>query len=136
MSAKVEMVKTHIEVENQHDMDAMLATLVDEDPVRDEVAGKLYRGVEEVAGRYQALWDAFPNFKVSPYAFIESDNAVAMQAMYTGTHHGTYNGYEPTGNSFELRIVVIFKFQDGKIESETIFLDYASQLRQLGIAEV
>ena len=32
--SKVEVVKTHIEVENQHDMEAMLATLVDEDPVR------------------------------------------------------------------------------------------------------
>ena len=134
--SKVDIVKTHIEVENRHDMEAMLATLVDDDPVREEVAGKTYRGRDAVAGRYQALWDAFPDFTVTPQLLVEDDNTVAMEAIYTGTHRGVFNGYQPTGNSFRLKIVVMFRFDGDQIASESIYLDYASQLRQLGIANL
>jgi steroid delta-isomerase-like uncharacterized protein len=135
-TSKVDVVKTHIEVENQHDMQAMLATLVDEDPVREEIAGKTYRGRDAVAGRYRALWDAFPDFTVTPQLFVEDGKSVAMEAVYTGTHRGVFNGYQPTGKSFRLKIVVMFKFDGDQIASESIYLDYASQLRQLGIANL
>jgi steroid delta-isomerase-like uncharacterized protein len=134
--SKVDVVKTHIEVENQHDMEAMLATLVDDDPVREEVAGKTYRGRDAVAGRYQALWDAFPDFTVTPQLFVENENTVAVEAIYTGTHRGMFNGYQPTGKSFKLKIIVMFKFDGDQIASESIYLDYAGQLRQLGIADL
>ncbi|MFL6823736.1 MAG: ketosteroid isomerase-related protein [Xanthobacteraceae bacterium] len=134
--SKVDVVKTHIEVENQHDMEAMLATLVDEDPVREEIAGKTFRGRDAVAGRYAALWEAFPDFTVTPQLFVEDENNVAMEAIYTGTHRGVFNGYPATGKSFRLKIVVIFRFDGSRIASESIYLDYASQLRQLGIADL
>jgi steroid delta-isomerase-like uncharacterized protein len=134
--SKVDVVKTHIEVENRHDMEAMLATLVDEDPVREEVAGKTFRGRDAVAGRYRALWDAFPDFTVTPQLFVEDEKTVAMEAIYTGTHRGVFNGYQPTGKSFRLKIIVMFKFDGDRIASESIYLDYAGQLRQLGIADL
>jgi steroid delta-isomerase-like uncharacterized protein len=134
--SRVDVVKTHIEVENRHDMEAMLATLVDEDPVREEIAGKTFRGRDAVAGRYGALWEAFPDFTVTPQLFVEDENNVAMEAIYTGTHRGVFNGYPPTGKSFRLKIIVMFRFDGDRIASESIYLDYASQLRQLGIADL
>jgi len=136
---KVDVVKTHFQVENLHDMDAMLATLRDEDPIREEIAGKTYRGREDVAKRYRDLWDAFPDFNVDPVAFTENETSVAAEAVYTGTHKGIYNGFAPTGRTFKLKIVVVFHFEapdSPKIASESIYLDYASQLRQLGLARV
>jgi steroid delta-isomerase-like uncharacterized protein len=134
--SKIDVVKTHIEVENQHDMEAMLATLVDYDPVREEVAGKTYRGRDAVAGRYRALWDAFPDFTVTPQLFVEDEKTVAMEAIYTGTHRGVFNGYVPRGKSFRLKIVVMFKFEGCQIASESIYLDYAGQLRQLELVDL
>ena len=134
--SKIDVVKTHIEVENQHDMEAMLATLVDDDPVREEIAGKTFRGRDAVAGRYRALWEAFPDFTVTPQLFVEDDKTVAMEAIYTGTHRGVFNGYAPRGKSFRLKIVVMFKFKGYQIASESIYLDYAGQLRQLGLADL
>jgi steroid delta-isomerase-like uncharacterized protein len=134
--SKVDVVKIHIEVENQHDMQEMLATLVDENPVREEIAGRTYRGRDAVAGRYRALWDAFPDFTVTPQLFVEDEKSVALEAIYTGTHRGVFNGHPPTGKSFRLKIVVMFKFAGDQIASESIYLDYASQLRQLGIANL
>lgn len=135
--SKVDIVKKHFAVENQHDMQAMLGTLRDEDPIREEIAGKTYRGQADVERRYRELWDAFPDFHVEPYAFTENEKTVAAEAIYTGTHKGVFNGFAPTGRSFKLKIVVVFHFESAtslKITSESIYLDAASQLRQLGLA--
>lgn len=137
-SAKEAIVRRHFAVENEHDMAAMLATLRDEDPIREEVAGKTYKGQRDVAARYQELWDAFPDFTVSPQAFTESERTVVAQAIFTGTHKGTYNGFAPTGRSFKVKIVVVFNFEradSDKITSESIYMDTASLLRQLGLDE-
>lgn len=135
--SKVDIVKKHFAVENQHDMQAMLDTLRDEDPIREEIAGKTYRGQADVERRYRELWDAFPDFNVEPYAFTENEKTVAAEAIFTGTHRGTFNGFAATGKSFKLKIVVVFHFESPtspKITSESIYLDSASQLRQLGLA--
>lgn len=135
---KVDIVRKHFEVENKHDMEAMLATLRDEDPIREEIAGKTYRGQRDVAARYRELWDAFPDFNVRPTGFTESELTVAAEAIYTGTHKGVFSGHAPTGKRFELKIVVVFRFDapnSPKITSESIYLNSASQLQQLGLVK-
>ena len=126
---KVEIVRTHFAVENQHYIEAMLATLRDEDPIREEIAGKTYRGQKDVADRYRALWIAFPDFNVSPNSFTENEKTVA-EAIYTGTHKGIFNGFALTRCSFRLPIVVVFRFETATSEKITgassLNLDYAS----------
>src|SRR5262245_23563676 len=131
--SKIDRVLEHLAVENRHDMEAMLATLDDDDPVRDEVAGNCYVGRENVATRYAALWAAFPDFNVSPRRLIENGESVVMLADYSGTHRGQYGEFAPTGRSFIVRITNIIDFKDDRISRETIFMDSASQLRQLGL---
>jgi steroid delta-isomerase-like uncharacterized protein len=133
-SIRQSIVREHIETENRHDMAAMLATLADDDPIRDEVAGKLYRGEKDVAGRYAELWRAFPDFTVTPIELHESGDVVVMQADYSGTHRGPYRGHSGTGRSFNCRIAVVFRFLGHRVSSETIYMDLASQLRQLGLS--
>jgi steroid delta-isomerase-like uncharacterized protein len=135
MSELLSIVREHIETENRHDMAAMLATLADDDPVRDEVAGTIYRGQSNVAARYEELWRVFPDFTVTPTELHESGSAVVMQADYTGTHRGTYRGHPGTGRRFNCRIAVIFRFSGRRITSETIYMDLAGQLRQLGLIQ-
>jgi steroid delta-isomerase-like uncharacterized protein len=131
-------VLQHLAVENQHDMDAMLATLDGEHSVRDEAAGRCYEGKKEVADRYAALWKAFPDFNVFPRRLIEGPNCVVMLADYSGTHLGPYatlylGEFAPTGKKFNVRLVNIIDFNGDKISRETIFIDVASQLKQLGL---
>lgn len=132
----IDVVKEHYEVENQHDMEAMLATMRDEEPIREEIAGKTYVGREAVAARYRDLWTAFPDFRVEPVNFTQNESSVAVEAIFTGTHNGVFNGFAPTGRAFRLPIVVVFRFDGSKIASESIYLDYASHLRQLGLLEL
>lgn len=137
MNAKIDFVLEHLAVENRHDMDAMLATLSDEDPVRDEVSNKCYRGLKAVADRYGELWHSFPDFHVFPRRLIESADTVTMLADYSGTHLGNYSSsfgaFEPTKKTFKVRIVNVIDFKHDKILKETIFMDVLSQLRQLGL---
>jgi len=134
----IDCVLQHLAVENQHDMDAMLATLDGEHSVRDEAAGRCYEGKKEVADRYAALWKAFPDFNVFPRRLIEGPNCVVMLADYSGTHLGPYatlnlGEFAPTGKKFNVRLVNIIDFNGDKISRETIFIDVASQLKQLGL---
>lgn len=133
MGRKTDVVLEHIAVENQHDMEAMLATLDGNSPVRDEVAGKCYEGREHVADRYTELWTAFPDFHVVPRRIIEEGDSVMMLAEYSGTHLGKYGKFAPTGKSFKIRLANVFDFKGDKICRETIFIDRASQLGQLGL---
>ena len=134
MSVRSNVVLQHVAVENQHDMEAMLATLDVESPVRDEVAGKCYEGVEAVKQRYTELWTAFPDFRVFPRQLIEEGNTIVMLADYSGTHRGQYGDAAPTGKSFNVRIANFIDFNGDKIVRETIFMDLASQSRQLGLS--
>lgn len=131
--SKVDLVKHHIVVENNLNMDEMLATLIRENPIRDEIAGNRYEGVQAVAKRYADLWTAFPDFYVTPSKFHETEDSVVMEAVLRGTHRGVFNGLQPTNKSFELRLVNVFRFDGDHISSETIYWDYASQLKQLGL---
>jgi steroid delta-isomerase-like uncharacterized protein len=133
MTVRINAVLEHVAVENRHDMAAMLATLDGSAPVRDEVAGKCYRGLREVEQRYADLWKAFPDFTVVPRQLIEEGNMVVMLADYSGTHLGTYGNAPPTGKAFKVRIANCIEFNGDKIVSETIFMDSNSQLKQLGL---
>jgi steroid delta-isomerase-like uncharacterized protein len=138
VTSKIDVVLEHLAVENRHDMDAMLATLADDNPIRDEVSGKCYVGRENVATRYAELWAAFPDFNVFPRRLVEQGRSVVMLADYSGTHRGLlrsiHGDFEPTGRSFNVRIVNVIDFVDDKISRETIFMDAVSQLMQLGLS--
>ena len=125
----------HVETENARDTVAMLATLIDDDPVRDEVTGKTYHGAEEVAARYEELWHAFPDFHAAPTLFVEEGDTVVMEADFSGTHQGVYDGHKPTGKSFKLRVVGVFRFNGDKIAMESIYFDRAAMFEQLGLTK-
>lgn len=133
MSERINAVLEHVAVENQHDMKAMLATLDGDEPVRDEVYGKCYQGLSQVEQRYADLWEAFPDFTVFPRQLIEQGDTVVMLADYSGTHLGPYGNAPPTGKAFKVRIANFIGFNGNKIVRETIFMDSASQLRQLDL---
>ena len=138
MGALIDCVLQHLAVENQHDMDAMLATLDGENSIRDEKAGKCYVGNKNVADRYAALWRAFPDFNVFPRRLIEGPSVVVMLADYSGTHRGPYatlnfGDLAPTGKKFNVPLVNIIDFNGDKISRETIFIDVATQIKQLDL---
>ncbi len=87
------------------------------------------------------LFETFPDFSINehPIGFGQGDWTAGL-SISTGTFlnpmelpDGTI--IEPTGESFEVRIVTLAKWQDGRIVEEYLMWDNEDWMKQLGIAE-
>ena len=129
------VLQEHVDAENAHDRERVLATYVARGPVFDDVpAGRQYTG-EGIIDNYRNLWDGFPGLirRIDRWTFGE--DSCAIELTLTGTHDGIYRGIEPTGRKLELRIMAHFSFDaDGRIKQETAYYDSLTFMRQLGLA--
>ncbi|MEF8814839.1 MAG: ester cyclase [Halovenus sp.] len=70
---------------------------------------------ESYAEYIDAIRAAFPDFHVEVQEFVETDDGVACRYTFSGTMEGTYRGFEPTGESFELHGVAWYHIEDETI---------------------
>lgn len=85
----------------------------------------------------QKMFEFFPDFHVVIEDIFSVGDRVAVRATQTGTHQGDYpvSGVTvaPTGGSFEILNVEIFRIECGQIAERWLAADILSQLRQVGI---
>jgi steroid delta-isomerase-like uncharacterized protein len=129
------VLQEHVDAENAHDRNRVLATYAERDPVFDDVpSGRRYVGPDEIVGNYRHLWDGFPGLvrRIDRWTF--GGDACAIELTLTGTHEGVYRNIPPTGRKLELRIMAHFTFDAaGRITQETAYYDTLSFMRQLGL---
>jgi len=129
------VLKEHVEAENVHDRDRVLATYCAVNPVFEDVpSGQRYVGGEAIVDNYRHLWDGFPGLvrRIDRWTFGE--NACVIELTLTGAHDGVYRGIAATGKTLALRIIAHFAFdEDGRITQETAYYDTLSFMRQLGL---
>ena len=126
-----EIVRRHIDAENDGDIDAMLATfhrpryqvvpmdvLSDGEPAVRELVGGLVGG--------------FPDLRCEPVVIHHADDAVIVEARLTGTHRKEWAGLTPRGGRMDLAIACIFDFDEDRLINETVYFDFATLQRQLG----
>jgi steroid delta-isomerase-like uncharacterized protein len=66
----------------------------------------------------------------------EADTAI-LQITLKGKHTGTFLGYEPTQQEFDVDTCLVLKFNDeGKITQHTTYFDTASLLRAVGLITI
>jgi steroid delta-isomerase-like uncharacterized protein len=133
-SAIIREIEEHLKAESSQDLQALLEGMTDDcynlvmcDPE------PMYSGPEAVARRYGALWTALPdlNVRLRRVAAIDGDLVVSEHTL-SGTHLGTLFGVPPTGRPVEVDTVVVWEFREGRIRGETVYLDMATVLRQVG----
>jgi steroid delta-isomerase-like uncharacterized protein len=129
------VLQEHVDAENAHDRDRVLATYVERDPVFEDVpTGRRFVGADEIVGNYTHLWDGFPGLvrRIDRWTF--GDDACTIELTLTGTHDGMYRDIKPTGRKLELRIIAHFTFDAaGRIKQETAYYDALTFMRQLGL---
>ena len=127
------VLQEHVDAENAHDRERVVATYVESAPVFDDVpTGRQYTG-EGIIDNYRNLWDGFPGLvrRIDRWTF--GVDSCAIELTLTGTHDGAYRGIPPTGRKLELRIMAHFSFDaDGRIKQETAYYDSLTFMRQLG----
>ncbi len=126
------IVREHMESENRHDFDTTIDTFAHP---RYEIipTGDVYDGEEEVRGYFATTRAAFPDQSNEIVELHHMDDGVAAEFTLRGTHEGELRGMEPTGKSFECRMVALFLFEpdSDRIVCERVYFDTATILAQL-----
>jgi predicted ester cyclase len=129
-AARERIVRTHMESENVHDFHTTLATF---SHPRYEIipTGAVHDGPEEVMQYFRDSRAAFPDQRNELIALHHMEDGVAVEFWLRGTHKGPLMGFEPTGKSFECRVLALFLFEGSAIVCERVYFDSATILRQL-----
>lgn len=127
--ARVAIVMEHLDAENRHDIDGVLATF---HLPRYEVNGETYDGGVAVRTLLGALLDAFPDLHIEPGPLRHTNDAVIGEGHMTGTHQGTFIGVAATGRTIDCPTVGIFEFDGDRLINEKVTFDSATLYRQLG----
>ena len=130
------VLQEHVDAENAHDRERVLATYVAEGAEFVDVpSGRTYTGDDGIIENYRNLWDGFPGLvrRVDRWTF--GDDACVIELTLTGTHDGPYRGIAATGKKLELPIIAHFEFdpESGRIKRETAYYDTLTFRRQLGL---
>ena len=129
------VVRRHMEAENEHDYDAVLATF--SRPRYELVAtGQVFDGEAEVRRYFEVSRTPFPDQRNELVSIRSTDDAVVVELDLLGTHQGPLAGVEPTGRTFRSRMCALFIFEDGGdgIVCERVYFNPGDILRQLGIS--
>ncbi|MFL5828765.1 MAG: ester cyclase [Solirubrobacteraceae bacterium] len=89
-------------------------------------------GAETLKQAMALLLRAFPDVHLTIEDLIAEGDKVVGRNAFGGTHRGEYMGVPPTGRSFSIEEIVIFRFSDGRITESWAVVDVFSQMRQLG----
>lgn len=124
------IVRKHIDAENAHDISRAIATF---HHPRYEVApfGSPNDGAESVHQLLSGMFVAVPDFHVAVRRIHHADEAVVVEFVMTGTHHGPFAGLAPTGRRIEVPLVGIFEFEEDRLMCEKVYFDMATLMRQL-----
>lgn len=79
------------------------------------------------------LREAFPDFRARVEEMLEDGDKVITRARFSGTHQGEFMGIPPTGKSFDIAVIDIVEFRDGKGIAHWGLMDTAAMMEQLGV---
>jgi len=132
-SRREALVREHMEAENVHDFDTVIATF--DHPRYELIAtGQVHDGEEAVRGYFASTRGAFPDQRNELIAMHSTDDGVWVEFDLLGTHQGEFLGFEPTGKAFRCRMAAFFAFEGEKIVAERVYFDALTILNQLGLA--
>ena len=124
------IVRRHMEAENVHDFDAVIATFAH--PRYELVAtDRVHDGEAAVREYFRETRTAFPDQRNELIALRHADDAVLVEFWLLGTHRGPLQGLPPTGRAFRCRMAALFLFDGAKLVCERVYFDSATILRQL-----
>jgi steroid delta-isomerase-like uncharacterized protein len=134
-SRREAVVRRHMEAENEHDFDAVIATFAH--PRYELIAtGQVFDGEAEVREYFRVSRTSFPDQRNELVSLRSTDDAVVVELDLLGTHLGSLAGIEPTGREFRSRMCALFIFEEGGdgIICERVYFNPGDILQQLGPA--
>jgi len=108
-------------------------------PVADElvspsyVIGNVGNGPEGSRANVSAFRTAFPDLNVTIEDLVAEGDKVVARMRLSGTHHGLFRNYAPTGRRATWEEVGIWTVRDGQLQEGWFLADMYGLRQQLGV---
>ena len=132
--ARRAVVEEHVQCENHHDLEGLLATFganarYDDGPWDDHRAGR-----DGVRSYYTELLRSLPDLAIEVKEWHIAQDSIVLEVTIRGTHLGPWRGLPATGRRLEFPLCGIYTFDtNDRLAGERIYYDRALVLRQLGL---
>lgn len=112
--------------------------VIDELSTEDFVEHEPVPGVEaegrEVPRQFFTLWrEAFSDTRVEVHRILVDGDFAAAHVTFAATHTGEFMGIPPTGKQFQMQVIDLLRFEDGRAAEHWGVSDVAGMLHQLGV---
>ena len=127
-----ELVRWAFAALNEQDVQALRASW--SDSIVERFPDVTLHGRDEVAGYFEALFAAVPDFHIEIEALVEQGEEVFVRWHLTGTHSGArFQGIAPGGRSVAIDGVDHVVVRDGLVVTNFVVYDQMQFARQIGL---
>jgi hypothetical protein len=127
-------VEAHFEAEWNSDIEATMATIHPDDPwQRIPGLGVEVVGFEAVRAYYENRFESWPGPAMDHYSRVTvTDTCVYFEGMLEIKPSGSFGGRQVGGKPIEVAAIIVVDCRDGLVLGETVHLDSAAALAQIG----
>jgi steroid delta-isomerase-like uncharacterized protein len=128
------LFEAHREAEAVRDVDAILATFVEDCFLETMALGLRAEGKDAVKAAYEAQYFlAFPDLDPDDQGMAFGDDVMVVWGFLRGTSKGEWLGVPPGDGSFAVPFANVVPFRDGLMAGEAVYFDLATLCEQAGI---
>ena len=136
LDARLALVDEHLRAENDHDLDAIMATF-GQDP-KFQLNAIPLNDRESIRAMYDGFGfgegGSFSDVKAEEKQRHVSGGSIVVELTLGGKHTGEFQGIPATNREFNIPVCAIFDFDDaGTLAGERVYFDGALMLQQLGV---
>ena len=134
IEARIRTVEEHIQSENDHNLDAIMATFGPDAQYEDESWGETHEGRAGVQAYYEELVNAVPDLRIDVKKRHVAQQEIILEVEISGTHQGAWRGAPGTGRFLRFPLCAVYTFDErNKLKGERIFYDRVTVLHQMGL---
>jgi steroid delta-isomerase-like uncharacterized protein len=129
---RLDLLEKHFRSEIEHDWETCLATFGGHARYEIMATGQIHDGNAEVLAYHRSQRVAFPDQRHENVRIhVADDETIIAEFDLLGTNTGEFYGLPPTGKSFRVPVIAVFRFDGEHIVNERVYLDGASLIRQI-----
>jgi steroid delta-isomerase-like uncharacterized protein len=129
------LFEAHREAEAARDVDAILATFVENCFLETMALGLRAEGRDAVKAAYEAQYFvAFPDLDPEDQGMAFGDDVMVVWGFLRGTSKGEWLGVPAGGGSFSVPFANVVPFKDGLMAGEAVYFDLATLCEQAGLS--
>jgi steroid delta-isomerase-like uncharacterized protein len=130
---KATMSRIYEEVFSQGDLGLLDELLADDFVEHEELPPGVPQGKGAPRAMMTMMRGAFPDFHARVEELLEDGDKVIARVRFSGTHQGEFMGIPATGKRFDIAVIDIIEFRDGKGVAHWGVMDMAAMMEQLGV---